>query len=296
MAAGGGLPGTQVLAGNALRWLRAHFYRWGGPRFGLRDALLWFDAVDIWHRYTAIREALGEALRAGVRILEVGPGWYGLEFFLPEDFDDTGLLVQLDVVPRPVRAERRSVRRVLASGWALPFNDRTFDVVVAADVLEHLPKDRRRTFAEELKRVTRGSVLLHVPLENEDGTFQAASCDRSLQRWLRAVRGREDSFLEEHLRHGHPTPAEIQDYFPGALLTPTQSVREWSWYMKQERVPVANLLTGLRSYLRGVSGRPPYYGGLHVWMRKEKGAIRRGISPPPGLVSETENDAARTSD
>jgi len=47
--------------------------------------------------------------------------------------------------------------------FALPFPDRSFDVVVCSEVLEHLD-DPARAFAE-LRRVARRRVVLTVPLE-----------------------------------------------------------------------------------------------------------------------------------
>ncbi len=73
----------EAAGSNLVRWLRGRFYRWRGPTFGVQEALLWSTALDVWHRYAALMEALGERLFPEARILEVGPGWFGLEFFLP---------------------------------------------------------------------------------------------------------------------------------------------------------------------------------------------------------------------
>ncbi len=40
----------EAAGSNLYRWLRGRFYRWRGPTFGLREALLWSTALDVWHR------------------------------------------------------------------------------------------------------------------------------------------------------------------------------------------------------------------------------------------------------
>ena len=45
----------------------------------------------------------------------------------------------------------------------LPFGDRSFDLVVCLEVLEHLPEPRRAL--QEIRRVARGGCLLSVPHE-----------------------------------------------------------------------------------------------------------------------------------
>jgi SAM-dependent methyltransferase len=56
-------------------------------------------------------------------------------------------------------------RFVTGSVVDLPFADRSFDVVVCFEVLEHLPGDLPRRALSELARVTRQSVVLSVPHE-----------------------------------------------------------------------------------------------------------------------------------
>src|SRR3712207_3074361 len=54
-------------------------------------------------------------------------------------------------------------RYTQASGTALPFPDRSFDVVATCDTLEHVPQEGRSAFLRELRRVARRAVILAAP-------------------------------------------------------------------------------------------------------------------------------------
>ncbi len=255
----------EAAGSNLYRWLRGQFYRWNGPRFGLREALLWSTALDTWHRYAALMGALGERLVPETRILEVGPGWFGLEFFLPHHFTRTGRLVQLDIVSRPLLPLPGEDTRLIGSGVTLPAKDHAFDFVVAMDVLEHVPRDLRASFAGEVRRVTRQAAFLHMPLESADGTYRAARSDEAFQEWFEGRFGRREPNINEHLAARHPSLEELRGHFPGVEVHPTQSVRDWLWYMKAERLASRRALIGLIRYLRGPREGPPHYSGLAVW-------------------------------
>ncbi|MFQ5920139.1 MAG: methyltransferase domain-containing protein [Thermoplasmata archaeon] len=255
----------EAAGSNLYRWLRGRFYRYRGPAFGFLEALLWSTALDTWHRYAALMGALGERLHPEVRILEVGPGWFGLEFFLPRDLIEAGRLVQLDIMSRPLYPLPGEETRLVGSGIALPAKDDAFDFVVAMDVLEHVPQDLRGSFANEVRRVTRESAFLHMPLESADGTYQAARSDEAFQEWFERRFGRREPNIDEHLAAGHPSLEDVRRQFPEIQVRPTQSVRDWLWYMRAERQASRRAFTGLIRYLQEPSAEPPFYSGLGVW-------------------------------
>lgn len=77
------------------------------------------------------------------------------------------LLVGLDIFEPCLRAcQRTSVHDGLVLGDArrLPFRDRSFDVVVAAEVIEHLEKDDASELLREMERVARKKIIISCPV------------------------------------------------------------------------------------------------------------------------------------
>jgi len=126
------------------------------------------------------------------RVLEVGCGWGELAEWIARE---TGAeVVAIDLSPRMVElATERGIDATVADVQALPFADGTFDVVVAAWMLYHVP-DLDRGLAE-IARVLRPS-----------GTLVAATNSRLHLQELRDLVGSGPSTLkfsredgEEHL-------------------------------------------------------------------------------------------------
>lgn len=90
-------------------------------------------------------------------ILEVGSGTHGnLAKYLPND-----LITFLDInIPEEVL---RDPRFVLGDVTNLPYSVGEYDFVIALDVLEHIPKEKRELCIENLHRVAKFGVILSVP-------------------------------------------------------------------------------------------------------------------------------------
>jgi 2-polyprenyl-3-methyl-5-hydroxy-6-metoxy-1,4-benzoquinol methylase len=129
-------------AGNpAIRWLTGR----------------WVDRLEgVLDRVVGEREPLGRALEVGcgegVIALKLAERWKSVAAL---DLPDAGLRDEWRSRPGPGYLH--------ADGQRLPFRDGQFDVVVAAEVLEHLP-DPERGLAE-MVRVCSGSLVLSVPRE-----------------------------------------------------------------------------------------------------------------------------------
>jgi hypothetical protein len=100
----------------------------------------------------------------------------------------------------------------LAHGDCLPFRDRSFDVTINIDVLEHVPVERRRGVIGELLRVSRRGVFLAVPCD-----APAEQQDRELDARYLAQFGTRYPFLIEHVTNGLPTRAGILDDLARAI-------------------------------------------------------------------------------
>jgi len=127
------------------------------------------------------------------RVLEVGCGWGELAEWIARE--TRAEVVAVDLSPRMVELARdRGIDASVADVQALPFEDGTFDLVVAAWMLYHVP-DLDRGLAE-IARVLRSG-----------GTFVASTNSRFHLHELRELVGSGPSTLkfsredgEEHLR------------------------------------------------------------------------------------------------
>lgn len=90
------------------------------------------------------------------------------------------------------------------SGESLPFDARSFDVVLACHVLEHVPADAREGFLETLCRVARRHVVLLNPFRPAEETRDA---------WLELVAATTGApWAHEHLACGFPSLDFVTDF------------------------------------------------------------------------------------
>jgi malonyl-CoA O-methyltransferase len=154
--------------------------------------------------------------REGSRVLDVGAGTGALLAALP---GDGGRVAAVDLAPGMCREVRRRVPRAavaVADAEALPFADRTFDLVVSTSALQWLP--RLDLAAAELARVLSPGGQASIALFGERtlhelrAAWQAAGGGRAAHRFaslselaaalsaagLRVERAEEDELLEHH--------------------------------------------------------------------------------------------------
>jgi hypothetical protein len=145
---------------------------------------------DQYQRYSVAAELLrGIGVPAGARVLEVGGAPGPLEAFMPEY-----TLVVSDV------QGKQGGRYLLADGGALPFPDGSFDVVLALDVLEHVPGLQRPPFLAEARRVASEAVLLSAPFA--DPELELA--EEALNEFIGARFQGDFPTLDEHADNGLP--------------------------------------------------------------------------------------------
>lgn len=98
------------------------------------------------------------------RVLEVGVGEGHVSERIVRRYPDAEVLgVDLPHDTLSERWHRRGVNGVFADAVRLPFPDDTFDLVVAVEVLEHVPQPE--AMLSEVSRVGSGTVVLSVPFE-----------------------------------------------------------------------------------------------------------------------------------
>jgi SAM-dependent methyltransferase len=216
-------------------------------------------------RYFPILRALKQRLAETDSLLEIGSGPVGIGMFSRAPF--VGCDVNFLVRPKT------PMLPVVATATTLPFGDRSFDAVVASDVLEHVRPDQRMVVIREALRVVRKVAVFGFPSGDP-----ALEYDRKLAETYDRSRQDRPEWLQEHMRF-QPFPTE-------GLFDELR--REWSvssfdnenvvfhnWVMRQEmhRLGVycfLGLLTffpRLMEHLLRWADREPYYRKIVVVQR-----------------------------
>ena len=151
----------------------------------------------------ALIRALGGGSILEVGSANLGAHGYGLTepnwsvTVLDQSFDNYGHAAE-DVPPS-------GCRHVLGDAREMPFADREFDVVLALDLLEHVPAEDRQRVLAELGRVAARRVIVGCPAGQA-----ALEADRKLPGVYGLVGHPVPGWLEEHFDNGFPEPAELR--------------------------------------------------------------------------------------
>lgn len=98
---------------------------------------------------------------------------------------------------------------VKGDGRSLPFKNGKFDFVVTFDTYEHVPREGREGFVEELLRVAKQGVILAAPFDNENGSvFQA---EVNLNEYHSKLYGKDHPWLKEHIEYRIPSDDELNN-------------------------------------------------------------------------------------
>ncbi len=148
-------------------------------------------------------------------VLDVGSGTLGITPYLKRR------VVGVDV--GFVGPQSSLLSQVKGTADKLPFAERTFDVVLCVDVLEHLPKTKRSQVICELLRVARKKVFIVVPCSSV-----ARNEDLYFYHYFKRVMGKNDPFLKEHLKYGLPEVEEMVSLIPSQYqVTALGNVSLW---------------------------------------------------------------------
>jgi len=135
----------------------------------------------------------------GGTLLDAGSGSIGLSPWLGEGWSVTAADAAFDDYGAS-HGFTGPGRAVVADVRELPFTDRSFDVVVALDLLEHVPPEDRTRALDELRRVTGRRLVVACP------TGEAAL---DADRWLFEHIRQPPGWLSEHIRMGFPRREEL---------------------------------------------------------------------------------------
>jgi SAM-dependent methyltransferase len=188
---------------------------------------------NLFYNYLLRRRAVAKCMQdlPGQRILDVGSGLSPMV----GDSDLADRVVHCDLSFRALRRLKQERRRgffVAADAVRLPFRDASFSRIVCAEVLEHIPEDRRaiREMASALK--TGGSLILTFPHR-------------------RAWYGLDDRFVH-HLRRYDL--GEMLEGLTQAGLDPAEIRKVLGPLEKGTMVAAVWLLILLQSFQRGKGG------------------------------------------
>jgi ubiquinone/menaquinone biosynthesis C-methylase UbiE len=133
--------------------------------------------------------------------------------------------------------EAGNVRFLAASAGELPFPDKSFEVVIAFQILEHLPPDRVPAFLREIKRVIRKGGLLLLTTPNR--TFRLLPFQRPFNR---------EHYREYSLKQLRQTLDEV---YPGSRIRGIRA-QKWIEELEKERVRQSPFQVYLYSPLLGI--------------------------------------------
>lgn len=260
-----------------LRYIRNKLYKWNKNKFKFKEAIFWGRAIDVWERYSKVVEEIKKDCHLKpLYILDVGSGGEGIGSFLRyTTISSDCRVVCLDISLSRLATARREkpiLGLVLGNGAKLPFKDNTFDVVVCIDVLEHMAQDIRRACMYELKRVAKRKVILHLPIDSQDGRFRGSQADFEFQVRHMELFKCKDVRTQEHLESGPVTVKEIENVFPGIRIEGSQNKEIWMKYMLLQRRPILGFLAGLLFWLKWQKSgynQPPYHACFAIYNKNE---------------------------
>jgi len=197
--------------------------------------------------------------------------------FLLEDLQGShpdATLVGVDLIAAGLRKAHRSVpaaRLLHADACALPLGDQSVDAVVSANLLEHVPDDRRAL--AEIARVLRPGRLAVIVVPAGPGTYDYY--DRFLSHERRYARGElarkcDDAGLEP-----------LEDRYIASLIYPA------FWLVKQRNRRRYGSLRGeaLEARVAGDIARTRDSSAGHVAWHLEERLVRAGVRLPFGIRS-----------
>ncbi|MGQ9904036.1 MAG: class I SAM-dependent methyltransferase [Anaerolineae bacterium] len=152
----------------------------------------WFLSYDLYERHQVVARLIAAHGAQDRQVLDVG-GRIGL--------------LQKFVPCRVISVNVDGSGDVQYAGEILPFARDSFDIVVAIDTLEHIPRLQRPRFVSECLRVSRNAIMLAAPF----GSPGHAEAEARLNDLFEQLTGKAHRYLSEHILYGLPDTKEIQD-------------------------------------------------------------------------------------
>jgi hypothetical protein len=241
-----------------------------------------WTAFDRYARYGGIVRAISANLGPGAhRALDVGDNAGYLHAFAP---DLTVTSVDVAVNEKPLAG----THLVVADGSRLPVADRSVDVVVSCDALEHVPPPHRAAFLAELARCARDLIVVAAPFD----TPGVAGSEELVRRFVDAATGSPQAQLAEHAEHGLPSLTATREVMVAQGFSVTEvgngNLQDWVLGMLVKHQVVGrggflDLDIGFDVFynmaLQNRSDVGPFY--RHILIGRRSQAPATGVPAPP---------------
>lgn len=273
----------------------------------MREKLLELP-FDQYQRYDVLKNCIGLFKnyhgRNRIRVLDVG-GFPGLI----KDFLEGDDVVISDIVQSDME------NYVQADGTDLPFADASFDVVTSADVIEHLPQNKRETFVRELLRTSSDLVVLIAPFKREltelmeNLLYEYVSVALGEQfRRVRETEGKQTSLdsLKEHIDNGLSEPELVKNVFREAqaryISFPSGYLYNWITMMLVKHylitLPGSDRLHQLTDKLYNLTFSPkdhraPAYRTVFVASKKGEETLLKKIEENYRIEEDSDEEISR---
>ncbi len=163
-------------------------------------------AFDQYQRYRTLSNICIEIKKhmriEKLRILEVGANTQeNLGKILVEDeifYTDLALPEELKDNPKFFEADATNL---------VGIEDNTYDVVLASDVFEHIPEEKREDFITEINRVAKYAAIVCFPHKSQENE----EAEKRANEFFRALCGTDYIWLEEHIRNGLPKREVLEE-------------------------------------------------------------------------------------
>ena len=193
-----------------------------------------------------------------------------LRFYLVDNgYEITLVDIDRDAVAAASLDPPLIAKRVIDAAEPLPFDDCAFDVVVSADVFEHIPAESRGRWAAELGRVAGLGQIHTFPCDSGDGRFNSTAPDLAMNNWHVAQFGRPERWTAEHIAGGVPSFELMAQIFAPSKVIGIANVDVWLETIKYQFIVTSGwhrLLLGLRYLVRRrrLDQMPPFKGCLFL--------------------------------
>jgi hypothetical protein len=152
--------------------------------------------LDAALRYLPIADHLDRS--GAVQVLDVGSGGAGLCLYWGRET----IALDLDFADA---IQGSPFRPVVGSAVTLPFQSRSIEAIVSADVLEHIPRPERPKMLSEMIRVARRQMILACPCGR-----LASQAEVEVAEIYRKRHNDSHPWLRDHLKHGLPEAMEVE--------------------------------------------------------------------------------------